>query len=103
MSGNVGGRGTVLPAGTIPAQGASLTGVIQVEITAITPDGGNAGRVYATCVYPDGFSRDHQVTEIPELVVKITNQLRSRYGVKDVRVLEAPQTVANGGVIKLEV
>ncbi len=116
-------KGGLLPAGTFPPKGKPLSGAVRVTITDVCKshpvydENGKvivnspeiqkqideSPRTYANCLYPDGFEREHHVLGIEDLMTKITNNLRSRNGVDEVKVTKAPAAVAKGAIIDLEV
>jgi hypothetical protein len=65
------------------------------------PDDG----VYATCVYPGGWAKDHQVmpNDPAGLFERVVGQLRGRYGAGAVLLVDAPREVKAGTVLKVEV
>lgn len=78
-------------AGLAPAGSAVSTslddGVVTLIIKGIQP---LENGCYVTLEYPGGFIKDHQVVEPLDLLPKIVNQLRGRYGVDAVKVLTNP-------------
>lgn len=98
--------GAVVPAGTIKPNAALAPGEYEILIASADPVGSDpADGVYATCVYPDGWAKDHQVMpdDAAGLFEKVVGQLRGKYGAGEVKLLAAPKTVAKGGTLKVEV
>lgn len=98
--------GAVLPPGTMKPQASIAAGTYEVTVQSAEPVGSDpAAGVYATCVYPDGWVKDHQVMpdDAAGLFEKIVGQLRGRYGAGEVKLLAAPKKVAAGATIKVEV
>lgn len=98
--------GSVVPAGTVKPKGAITPGEYEILIASAEPVGSDkADGVYAACVYPDGWSKDHQVMpdDVAGLFEKVVGQLRGRYGAGEVRLLAAPKAVAEGATLKVEV
>lgn len=95
-------QGSVLPAGTLQLGGAWADGVYTVKITEIQ----EAGAVFdeVKCEYEDGFTKFHQVKkgDIADLIVKVSNQVIGRHGVKT-KVKTAPKEIKENTVIELEV
>lgn len=64
--------------------------------------------VYVSVRYPDGFERDHQVSNLEELIGKITKNLRARFvgpngqGAEIAKV-ELPAAMTEGSVITITV
>jgi hypothetical protein len=98
--------GAVLPAGTLPIQARLSPGKHKITIKTADPVGSNpADGVYACCVYPDGWSKDHQVMpdNISGLFEKVVGQLRGRYGASEVKLASAPNAVKAGALFEVEV
>jgi hypothetical protein len=61
------------------------------------------GMTIATVKYPDGFEKNHQADEgIHDLMGKVQNMLRGRYGVSSFSVAEMPTEVAPDAVFKFD-
>ena len=105
------GTGTVLPPGMIAAKHGLTDGTAEVHIKALNPENGydDEGKprpgehVMAECVYPGGFSREHQVKAVEDLLPRVINQLRGRYGVTEVTITKAPKELKAGEIIVMEV
>lgn len=94
-------------AGLLPAGSAVVAkldnGTIEVVVNKVEPVGDNPDDgFYAECVYPGGFTKDHQVKTSEELAPKIVNMLRGRYGVVSVNITTLPKLGA-GITIEAEV
>ncbi len=119
------GRGTVLPPGTFPPKASLSAGKVTITIEAAP--GENDGlfardekgkvildendnpvpavseNMVAKCVYPDGFTKNHQTNSPQDLVAKILVQLRSHYGVTEAKVVSLPEALTAGAIIELEI
>lgn len=96
----ISGTGLVLPAGhnkeTISLEGLDL--IVTLEKVAGENEGlfdangepATSEHLMADCVYPDGFKKSHQVKGVADLAEKITNIMKSRYGLESVPFLEIP-------------
>jgi hypothetical protein len=55
------------------------------------------------CEYPDGFTKNHQVVDAADLVAKVMNVLRFRYGVDgEINVVTVPELTA-GATVEVEI
>ncbi|WP_020467880.1 hypothetical protein [Zavarzinella formosa] len=85
---NTTGTGAVLPQGspidTLPEGGYEVT------IDGLDDSG------LLRCVYPNGFVKHHQVNTVEELAVRVTNQLRARYGANEIVFAHAPASLDAG-------
>lgn len=79
-------RASTLPAGSLPPVASLNKGKVTVTIKKSTPD--SSGGFYLVVAYPDKWGRDHHVQSITELVSKVVDNLRARYGVEAVNTLE---------------
>jgi len=52
-----------------------------------------------TVLYPDGYTRQHQVKDIHGLLAQITGQLKGRYNLASFDFIEAPNELVAGTVI----
>ena len=93
------GIGSILPPDSLPPV-ASLAGEFEVVIEHIDPSG--SGDVLARCRYPDGFIKHHQCAGVLDLLPKIISQIRARYGTEEVNIVEVPQALDAGSVIRME-
>lgn len=97
------GTGSVIPPGTIAPQHSLPAGTQKIQIKRIESAGkGPDDGVYATCLYPDGWEKDHQVQDVTGLFEKIVNTMRWRYGAGEVKLLNAPK-LEIGTSIKVEI
>lgn len=86
------GKGYVLPQGSQPKKylsGEELT----FEVLSYDPDG-DMCRVR----YPDGYVRPHQVKTVPDLLDKVSGQLRTRYNVQSFEIKAIPESL-NGKIV----
>jgi hypothetical protein len=93
---NVMAKAIGLPAGSLPPVDSLADG--QYEITIVSVRDNNE----MTLEYPNGWRRDHQAGGIEDLVHKIVNNLRARYGVQSVKTIQTCP-LEQGGVIIVEV
>jgi hypothetical protein len=101
-----GSSGAVLPPGTLKPNARLPAGTYAITIQSADPVGTNPDDgVYATCVYPDGWVKDHQV--LPDdpagLFEKIVGQLRGKYGAGEVQLVSLPSEVKAGTQVTVEV
>lgn len=89
-------RASTLPAGSIPPSESLSDGEVQIKIVSVRENN------ELSVEYPGGFVRDHQARGIEELIPKIVNNLRARYGVEAALVVTAPP-IAEGATIIMEV
>jgi len=89
-------RASLMPAGSVPPVASLEDGDVGIIITKVKEN--NELEV----TYPDGFVRDHQAVAIEDLIPKIVNNLRARYGVASVTTKTAP-AIAEGVRIVMEV
>lgn len=100
--------GAVLPPGSVPPVATLPPGKVTVTVESAPGEndgieGATSENVVAKCVYPDGFTKNHQTNSPQDLAVKVLNTLRSRYGVAEVNVTKLPEQVVAGATIELEV
>lgn len=101
---NKSGSGAVVPPKA--ANPSLAAGEYEITIRLAEPVGDDAADgVYATCVYPDGWGKDHQVMpdDVTGLFEKVVGQLRGRYGAGEVKLLAAPKKIVAGASLKVEV
>lgn len=89
-------KGLVLPPGAQSPVASLAAGEHTVTVEAICDDG------LIRCVYPDGFVKHHQAESMEDLLGKIVNNLRARYGVWDVQFTGIPKDIAAGQVITIQ-
>jgi hypothetical protein len=118
------GTGAVLPPGSVPPIATLPPGPVVITINSAV--GENDGlfvrneqgalvlengepipapseHTMVQCSYPDGFVKNHQVVDAADLVAKVMNVLRFRYGVDgEIAVVSVPELTA-GATIELEV
>lgn len=92
-------RGMVTPAGSVPPVDSLKPGKYTLTIKQIS-EGGE--RHYVEVEYPNGFTREHHTTGMQDMLEKIINNLRARYGVESVNILQA-KSMAEGASIIVEV
>ena len=117
-----GGKGMVMPAGSVPPVASLAPGKHKLEIVDVhkghLPTGEDGLPVpqtaevlkareespysYVEVKYPDGYVREHHTTGLPDLLEKIVSNLRARYGCEGVSILEA-KTLGVGAIISVEV
>lgn len=57
-----------------------------------------------TCVYPDEFVKTHQVVDVNDLVGKVTQLVRNRFGIAgNVNILKAPSALKVDSTIDIEI
>lgn len=88
-------EGAVLPP-SIP-DSPLLGGAVAVSVDGLDDSG------HVRAVYPDGFVKHHRAETVEELAVKVTAQLRGRYGVTDVQFKSIPAVLAAGESFTAEV
>lgn len=125
MSEVLSGTAVILPPGSVAPKASLPSGTI--TITVESAPGENDGlfardangnvildaesnptpavseNVVAKCVYPDGFTKNHQTNSPADLVGKIINQLRSYYGVTEAKVISLPEAVTAGATFEMEI
>lgn len=90
-------RTSIFPAGTLPPEDSLEDGsTIQITITRIMENN------ELELGYPNRYFKTHQAEDILQLVPKIVNVLKSRYGIESVNTLTAP-TISEGAIITMEV
>jgi hypothetical protein len=97
--------GSVLPPGTLKPTRAIASGIYEIYVEKADPVGSNpADGVYASCRYPDGWVKDHQVKtdDVAGLFQKIVGQLRGRYGAGEVKLVSAPDEIKPGATLTVE-
>lgn len=94
-------RTSTLPAGSLPPVANLKTGTLKFEFVKVVSDGGDGKYVHVQ--YPDGFVKEHQVLKIEDLIPKIVNTLRGRYGVEVVITKKIPAVIAQGESITMEI
>lgn len=108
---DISGSGLVLGPGLVPPSEPLTPGPCRVVIEAVHPENGYAAdgtpvpgeHDMVRCVYPGGFARSHQVKGVQDLLPKVVNQIRPRYGFAEAIVTAAPEALASGAAIELEV
>lgn len=89
------GVGAVLPPGTLPTVSLQ-SNEVHVRITGVSDED---GMLMARVEYPDEFVKNHQADNgVHDLLGKITNQLRGRYGVSTFSILSLPPQVSAGEI-----
>lgn len=100
-------RSSILPAGTLAPVAELADGTVEIKITNVQSAGvGENDGVYVNTKYPDGWSREHHVfghNQVGDIITKIVNNLRARYGVESVVTVTTPTELVAGAVIKMEV
>jgi hypothetical protein len=102
--------GTVLPPGTA-APKILTPGEAKILVEAVDPENGYdaegkprpSEHFMARCVYPDGWVKAHQVKTIEDLLPRIVNQLRWRFGITEVKFIQTPSELKAGVTITVEV
>lgn len=89
------GKGLVLPKGSIPPIGKLGDGENVVRLDGVDESGS------LRCIYPDGFIKHHQVTEVAELLVRVMLTIQGRFGEGPVNFIYTPQSLDAGETIVL--
>lgn len=92
---NVMAKAIGLPAGSLPPVDSLVNGQYEIRIVSVRDNN------EMTLEYPNGWKRDHQAAGIEDLVLKIVNNLRARYGVESVRTIQTCP-LEEGGIIIVE-
>jgi len=90
----------VLPAGSDPVVTHLEQGEYEIPIRAVTP---TEGRTFAEVTYPDGWVREHHVTDATDLASKIVNNIRARFGAETVTIKSLPKALKAGASVGVEV
>lgn len=91
--------GSVLPAGTL--EKISLDGAVELTLK-IAEYSDQDGMQIAQVVYPDGFVKNHQTETVEDLLGKVSNQLRGRYGVVKFDIDKVPGALKQDEVFILK-
>ncbi len=86
-------RASTLPAGSVPPVASLDDGMIEIKIIKVRENN------ELSVQYPDGFVRDHQAATVEDLIPKIVNNLRARFGVQSVSTITAPEIALNAKII----
>jgi hypothetical protein len=115
---DISGSGVMLKPGMVPPTEPLANGPCKVVIEAVTPENPPGMKppldaegkplpidesFMARCVYPDGFVKEHQVKSVQDLLPKVINQIRSRYGFAEANITALPKQLKAGTAIELEV
>jgi hypothetical protein len=84
---------------------------ISILIESMDPENGYSDdgepipseHMMAKIVYPDGISKHHQVTDIADLLSRITTHIQNRLNIRAFRFEKAPSTLEAGSVILKEI
>lgn len=93
------GTGSVLPPGTLPK--VSLSNATSISVVVLEVEN-QQGMTIVKTQYPDGFVKNHNADTVEQLLGKITNQLKGRYGVASFSFDAIPSVLAGNEHILLK-
>jgi len=103
MNQNITAKAHTLPKGAHTKIAELEGGVHDVKIIGVSEIFPESKGSYVACQYPCGLVREHEAIKIEDLVPKIENNFAARYGTKGMTIKSLPESIKEGGVIKVEI
>ena len=67
-------------------------------------EGAVSENLMARCVYPDGYTKSHQVKTVEDLAARVIVVLRSHFGVEgDIHIASLPESLSAGQSLTVEI